>query len=119
MVMGNSLDWYTINSINKRLDNPTYQDVILSRFLGNNFPIPYLPQVGHRKVNHNTFSAFTIGMQKGGFKGVQASMLHQLEDIISNQLRDNFGTDGRDLIEAGLNWSFSKHRRHTAPRRMY
>lgn len=120
MFMGNSLDWHTVNSINKRIDNPTFQDIILARLLNqNNFSIPYLPQVGHRKVNHDFLSAFTIGMQKGGYKGVQASMFHYIEDIMSNQLRDNLGTDMRDLIEAGLNYSFSRHRRHTAPRRFY
>lgn len=119
MFMGNSLDWYTVNAINKRIDNPTFQDIVLQRLMkGNNFGgIPYLPQVGHRKYNHDLTSAFTIGYQKGGYKGVQAAMFHYIEDIVSNQLRDNFGTDGRDLIEAGLNYSFSRHRRHTAYRR--
>jgi len=78
-----------------------------------------LPQVGHRKVNHNLLSAFMIGMQKGGYQGVEIAMYHHLEDIISNQLRDNLGVDARDLIESGLNYSFSKHRRHTAPKRYY
>lgn len=117
MLMNNSLDWHTVDSINKRIDSPTFQDMVLSRIIGGNFALPLLPQVGHRKVNHDLFSAFSIGMQKGGYKGVQAAVYHHLEDIISNQLRNNFGTDGRDLIEAGFNYSFSRHRRHTAPRR--
>src|SRR6185295_812220 len=87
--MRNSLDWNTVNAINERIDNPTYQDVIMSRMLGNKFAYPNLAQVGHRKVNHDFFTAIMIGMQKGGVKGIEAAVYHHLEDIMSNNLRDN------------------------------
>jgi hypothetical protein len=118
MFMGNSLSWKDVNAINERIDNPTFQDKILSQAMGNRFNVPHLNYWGHRKTNHDFLSMFNVGYQKAGYKGVQAAALHYMEDIISDELRNNLGTAGRDLFEAAMNYSFSKHRRHTALRRM-
>lgn len=109
--------WTEINAINQRIDNPTFQDKIFSELLSRYFPVPNLPQEGHRKHNHDYLSAMKIGFTKGGVEGIEAGLYHQMEDMISNQLRDTVGSEGRDIIEALLNYNFRRHRRHTALRR--
>lgn len=125
-IQGNSVSWTDVNSINQRMDNPTFQDRVFSDMMQKYFPqarLPLLAQEGHRRYNHDTMSAVRIAMEKSGkmgfTKALETLMLHNMQDSISNQLRDNVGTEGRDIIEALLNFSFSRHRRHTGLRRMY
>jgi hypothetical protein len=125
-IQGNSVSWTDVNAINQRMDNPTFQDRVFSDMMQKYFPqarIPLLAQEGHRRYNHDGMSAVRIAMEKGnkmGFtKALETLLLHNMQDSISNQLRDNVGTEGRDIIEALLNFSFSRHRRHTGLRRMY
>lgn len=123
--MGNSVSWSDIDHINQRIDNPTFQDKVFSNIMQKYFPnamLPLMKQQGHRRYNHDTMSAVRIALEnshKIGFqKALEIKLMHDMQDIISNQLVGSVGTDGRDIIEALLNFSFRRHRRHTAPRRM-
>lgn len=122
--MGNRASWTNINAINQRIDNPTFQDRVFSDIMSKYFPsarLPLIKQEGHRRYNHDSMSAVRIAMEnsrKMGFaEALEVELLHDMQDMISNQLRDNVGTEGRDIIEALLNFSFSRHRRHTGLRR--
>lgn len=115
--MGDSIPYQLIDQINQRKDNPTTLDMMYQRrfpsrsgFLS---PIKY----GHRKYNHDPMSNFIIGMQLGGIRGVQAAFLHDIEDMISDDLAAKFGVHGRNIFEAVMNYSFSQHRKHDRHRR--
>jgi len=112
--MGNSLPYTIVDQINQRKDNPTTSDKTLSRALrAKTIPRPY----GHRKYNHDAFSNVILGYQMAGSKGIQAMFLHDIEDMISDELVNYFGSDGRNIFEAVMNYSFSQHRRHDRRRR--
>ena len=122
--MGNSVRWSDIDHINQRIDNPTFQDKVFSNIMQKYFPsamLPLMKQQGHRRYNHDTMSAVRIALEnshKIGFqKALEIKLMHDMQDIISNQLVNSVGTEGRDIVEALLNFSFKRHRRHTAPRR--
>jgi hypothetical protein len=120
LMMGNSLPWKDVDAINQRKDNPTFQDKVFSNMMNKNLSI--VPNMwGHRQYNHDIFSSILIGHKIAGRKGMQAALLHDIEDMISDELVKYYGVDGRNLFEAAMNYSFTQHRRHNRyiPRRFY
>ena len=114
MILGNSLDYKTVDRINQRKDNPTGLDKLFAR----NYESRYLPKrYGHRKYNHEPFFNVVEGYRLGGTKGIQAMFLHDIEDMISDELVNYFGSDGRNIFEAIMNYSFSQHRKYDRNRR--
>lgn len=113
----------TIDAVNGAIDSPTKQDKILRNlYNAKDFDFLGLLEKGsHRQVNHDPVSGIIKAVSIDPVHGMDIYMAHAMLDKLSNELRDVWGTDKRDMLEILFSRSLSnankKHYRKTMRRR--
>ena len=94
-----------IRRTNRRVDNPTPRDRLVSAMMARMFPgAPGPRRYGHRRDNHDVYSAAMAGYATAGYNGMQAAMAHLAEDMVSDTLLKVLGgSEGRDVWESVFN----------------
>jgi hypothetical protein len=100
-----------IEAVNSRLDNSKMVDKTINA-LFNKETTDYFGlshRGGHRSLNHDVASAMLVASLIDKEYGPKIAMAHLMEDQMSNLLLDKYGYEGRDLVEAVLNFTLRKN----------
>lgn len=94
-----------IKRTNRRIDNPSARDRMVSTMMAGMFPnAPGPRKYAHRKSNHDVYSAAMAGYSEAGLNGMQIALAHLAEDMASDAMVKVLGgSSGRDLWESVFN----------------
>jgi hypothetical protein len=94
------IDPRIIEEVNRLMDNPEPWMPTYSPELGG---MPGLDYRGHRRKGHDLLTAMIIGLRAGGLEGAAAAFTHLGLDSARDQVVKEYGAEGANLLEAGLN----------------
>jgi hypothetical protein len=107
-------DEATIRRVQQAIDVPSSSDImynnLMQGFMGPNFGmLEGMNKAGHRKYNHDMFSAMMKGYQVAGIDGAVMGVQHLFEDTLNDVITRSMGRDYATLIETMFLLSTNKN----------